>query len=360
MKICLLSQFPPHIGGVSSHSYLLSQELIARGDEVWVITYPHPHIKDCDGIQVQEAWAPPIKGLRGLFFFLSSFFKLMRMVRSQDLDLIHAHYILPPGLIAVLVGGLTRTPTAVTVHGSDLLIQGQRPPLKQVIRWVLERADHVMVVSKALKRKVLKLGINPQKVILTSNAVDMNRFSPYNSPPSDLHLDPHKTTLLFVGNLVPQKGVKYLLEGKKILDDHLTHDGAGREYELLIVGDGPLRKALERKMQEDDIKDVVFLGERRDVEKIMPSVDLFVLPSISEGFPISILESLASGVPVVATNVGGVVEIESGSIVQLVEPGQPEALTQAIMQMEEYISQKVVKKQAREKARKYAQIKIPY
>jgi glycosyltransferase involved in cell wall biosynthesis len=360
MKICLFGQFPPHIGGVSSHLFLLSQELLDRGDEVWVLTYPHPQMRDFNGIQVQSAWAPPVKGLRGLFFSVSSFFKLIRVVRNQKLDLIHAHYILPPGLIAVLVGSLMGIRTAVTVHGSDLFILAQKPLLKQITRWVLKKADYVMVVSEALDRKVQELGISPQKVKLTPNAVDVERFSPDNQLPPDVQLDSQKTTLLFVGNLVPQKGVKYLLEAKKILDNTLEPTGADSDFELIIVGDGPLRKDLERQVRDYDIKSVVFLGERRDVELIMPSTDLFILPSISEGFPITILESLASGIPVVATRVGGVEEIESGSVMMVVEPGQPEALAQAIKQMEEHGLTEEVRKKARETARKYAHIKIPY
>lgn len=365
MKICLLGQFPPHIGGVSSHVYLLSQELLARGDEVWVLTYPHPDIKDgnrndFNGIRVESAWAPQFKGLRGLFFSLSAFFKLIRMVHNQKLDLIHAHYILPPGLIAVLVGGLMGTRTAVTIHGSDLFLLAQKPLLKQITRWVLERTDYVMVVSKALERKVLELGISPQKVKFTTNAVDRDRFSPENPLPPDVHVDPHKITLLFVGNLVPQKGVKYLLEAKKLLDADLEMNKARNIFELIIVGDGPLKKGLERQVQENNIKNVVFLGERRDVAQIMPSADLFILPSISEGFPITILESLASGVPVVATRVGGVEEIESESVVTVVEPGQPEALTRAIKQLVEHESLEEVRERALTIAHKYSYIKIPY
>ncbi len=360
MKICLFGQFPPHVGGVSSHVYLLSQELLDREDEVWVLTYPHPLMKDTNGIQVQSAWAPQIKGLRGLFFSLSSFFKLIQMVRSHKMDIIHAHYILPPGLIAVLVGKLMGISTAVTVHGSDLFILAQKPILRQITSWVLDKADYTMVVSEALERKVKQLGVSPQKIYLTPNAVDMQRFSPHNQLPPDVQLDPHKTTLLFVGNLVPQKGVKYLLEAKKILDSDLEMKGAENDFELLIIGDGPLKNELQRQVQEDDIKNVTFLGERRDVELIMPSADLFILPSISEGFPITILESLASGVPVVATRVGGVMEIESESVVRLVEPSQPEALAQAIKEMEQPNSSKEIAKNACKIASKYAHIKIPY
>jgi L-malate glycosyltransferase len=360
MKICLFGQFPPHIGGVSSHVYLLSQELLDRGDEVWVLTYPHPHMKDVNGIRVQSAWAPPIKGLRGLFFSLSSFFKLIQMVRNYKLDIIHAHYSLPPGLIAVLVGSLMGTSTAVTVHGSDIFILAQKPILRQITRWVLNKADYTMVVSEALERKVKEMGVSPQKINLTPNAVDMQRFSPRNQLPNDMLLDPHKTTLLFVGNLVPQKGVKYLLEAKKILDSDQESEGAESDFELLIVGDGPLKNDLQRQVQEYGIKNVVFLGERRDVELIMPSADLFILPSISEGFPITILESLASGVPVVATRVGGVVEIESESVVRLVEPGQSEALARAIKEMVQPDSLKEAVKKACKIASAYAHIKIPY
>jgi glycosyltransferase involved in cell wall biosynthesis len=224
----------------------------------------------------------------------------------------------------------------------------------------MERADYVLVVSEAQKIKVQDLGINPQKVTLTPNAVDVEFFNPDNPLPPDVQLGPHKTTLLFVGNLVPQKGVKYLLEAKKILDNHPEHERADRDYELIIIGDGPLKNELVGQVQEEDIKNVLFLGERRDVEQIMPSADIFVLPSISEGFPITILESLASGVPVVATRVGGVEEIGEESVVRLVEPGKPEALAQAIIQMDKHATLKEVRTRACETARKYAHIKIPY
>ena len=353
MRVCLLGQYPPHIGGVSSHTYLLSRELIKRGDQVYVLTYPHTDVKDIDGVKVETALAPNIKGLRGLFFFISSFFKLIRMVRSINIELIHAHFLLPPGLIGVCVGSLLGKKTAVTAHGSDLMIQAKNPVLRSLIKFVLKKADYVLVVNQTLKDKVLELGINPDKVYLTPNAVDVEKFNPQNKKlPSDMNISPGKPVLLFVGNLVFQKGVKYLLEAKKLMKSNA---------ELVIVGDGPLRQELEMKVQNDDIHDVVFTGARRDVDKIMPSATVFVLPSISEGFPITILEAMASGLPVVATNVGGISEVMSEQVGIMVNPSSPTELASALDKiLENETLRNDMSGVAREHALKYSKVQIPY
>lgn len=355
MKICLLGQFPPHIGGVSSHSYLLSYELIKRGDDVYVLTYPHPEIKNTNypkNINVESAWTPPLKGLRGLVFLFSAFFKLNRMVSHYQIDLIHAHFILPPGLIAVLVGKFHDKKTAVTIHGSDIFIQAKKPLLKQLTRYVLNNTDYVLVVNEVIRKEVLKMDISPEKVYLTPNAVDTQKFNPQNQLPPDVAVNNNKPPILFVGNLVNQKGVKYLLEAKKQLES---------DAELLIVGDGPLKGELEQQVKESNIPGVVFLGARRDVELIMPSADLVVLPSISEGFPIIILESLSSGVPVVATGVGGVADIVKKDLGIVVEPADPEALSEAIDTLLK--NEKIrleMKGRCREAALKYGSMEIPY
>ena len=207
-----------------------------------------------------------------------------------------------------------------------------------------------MVVTETIRKEVLKMGISPEKVYLTPNAVDIHKFNPNHQLPPDVVIDNHKPTLLFVGNLVNQKGVKYLLEAKKQLES---------DAELLIVGDGPLKEELE--LQAKDISGVIFLGARRDVERIIPSADLLILPSISEGFPITLLESLASGVPVVATRVGGVRDIVKKEIGLVVEPADPKALSEAIDTLLKNNKLRLeMKGRCREAVLNYTSVKLPY
>jgi len=353
MKICILGHYPPHIGGVSSHTYLLSKQLRNRGDEVYVLTYPHPEVKNVDRIKVETAPTPNIKGFRGFFFFITATFKLMSMVRQYDINLIHAHYLIPPGLIGVIVGSILGKKTAVTAHGSDLLVQIKKPLLRPIIKFVLKRADYVLVVNQALKDNVLEMGITSDKVYVTSNAVDTHKFNPQNLElPLDIKLNSNKPTILFVGNLVPQKGVKYLLKAKKLMNI---------DAELLIVGDGPLRGALEDMVEKEGINNVVFTGARRDVEKIMPSAMVLVLPSVSEGFPITILEALSSGLPVVATRIGGISEVLDQKIGIIVNPSDPISLAEAVDKIIKNNELRgSMKLAARERALKYSSINIPY
>ena len=379
MNICLLGQFPPHIGGVSSHTYLLARELSKRGDKVYVLTYPfqdirdqvqvlenhikdqkgiseEPHIKDLDDITVETAFTVNIKGLRGFLFFISASFKLFSITRRYDIDLIHAHFLLPPGLIAVLVGRLTRKRVAVTVHGSDIFIQASKPLLGNLIKYVLKKADIIAVVDETVAEKIKELEIKgvSGKIKITPNAVDLEKFNPQNktSLPEEIGLNPQKPVILFVGNLVPQKGLMYLLEAKKQMKT---------PAQLVIVGDGPLRYELQEMVKKDKIEDVYFTGARRDVNQIMPTADIFILPSTSEGFPITLIEALASGLPAVATNVGGVKELVTPDVGYTVEPGDPNKLKESI---EEILNDdKKMSRMAEAaviKARKYGKLKVPY
>ncbi len=356
MKVCLLGHYPPHIGGVSSHTYQLSQELIKRGDTVIVLTYPHQDIHDIDGVHVETAPTINIKGLRGLIFFLTATLKLISITKKYDVDLIHAHYILPPGLIAIIANTITRRKTAVTVHGSDINILASNKFLRSIIKYVLKNTDYVAVVNENIKDKISELNVKELegKIKVTPNAVNVEKYNPKTGTTfiQDMNLNPDKPLILFVGNLVFQKGLKYLLEAKKILKT---------EAQLVIVGDGPLMMELKEVVEKKDIKDVFFTGARYDVNKIMPAADVFVLPSITEGFPITLLEALSTGLPAVATNVGGIPSLITSEVGLLVEPGDPAALAEALNEMliNDELRQKM-SNNARMKTLKYATLEIPY
>lgn len=356
MNICLLGQFPPHIGGVSAHTYLLSRELVKRGDEVHVLTYPHHDIEDVDGIHVETAPTVNIRGLRGFLFLISATVKLLSMVRKYRIDLIHAHFLIPPGLIAVLVGGITGKKVAVTVHGSDIFIQSSNPILRPIIKYVLKKADYVAVVNETIKEQILELGIKDisGKIKVTPNAVDLEKFNPQikSDFPEKLGLNPQKMVVLFVGNLVPQKGLRYLLDAKKQMKT---------PAELVIVGDGPLMAELQERVKTEEIGDVHFTGARRDVEQIMPAADVFVLPSISEGFPITLLEAFASGLPAVATDLGGIKELVTLDVGLLVKPEDPATLGEAMDKiLQDTELRHNMAEEAPVKAKNYGCLGIPY
>lgn len=356
MNICLLGQFPPHIGGVSSHTYKLARELTKRGDKVYVLTYPHPDVKDIDGISVETAFTVNIKGLRGILFFISALFKLYFITGKYDIDIIHAHFLIPPGLIAVLAGRLTRRKVVVTVHGSDIFMQASNPLLRKLIKYVLRKADIIAVVDETIKDKITELHLEDvnEKIHLTPNAVDLWKFNPQNKSnfKDEIGLNTKKPVILFVGNLVAQKGLKYLLEAKK----HLKYPA-----HLVIVGDGPLRGELEETVKTNEIEDVYFTGARRDINQIMPSADIFILPSISEGFPITLIEALASGLPAVATDVGGVKELITPDVGFIVKPRDPQAIKEAIDKlMEDTDMKSQMAQKAVIKARNYGTLQVPY
>ena len=356
MKICMVGHFPPHLGGISSYTYLLSRELVNRGDEVCVLTYPHENIDDIENIPVFTAPTVNIKGIRGFLFSISATFKLLRMVRKYKIDLIHAHYVMPPGLIAVICSMFSGAKTAITIHGSDIFVLAHKPILKSIIKFILKRSDYVFVVSDSLKDNALKLGIDglENKLSITYNAVDVERFRPdiTSTLKKEIHIDSQKPIVLFVGNLVWQKGVEYLIRAKEFLNV---------DAEIVIVGDGPLLEELKGIVEFEKMDGITFTGARNDIENIMPAADIFVLPSLSEGRPTVILEAMASGLPVVATNVGGIPEIVTEKTGILVNPEDSVGLAESI---DKILQDKKLKEKmgnaAREHVMKYARIEIPY
>ena len=168
------------------------------------------------------------------------------------------------------------------------------------------------------------------KVTCIHNAIDVDRVRvtrDLRELRRELGLDPHDFVIGAVGRLMPVKGVEIFLQAARMLKDR------GRSAKFLVAGDGPLASALQSLAREIGLADDVrFLGHRKDSHDILGLLDLFVLPSLSEGIPLVLLEALALSRPVVATNVGGIPEVvEDGRSGVLVPAGRPDELARGCL-----------------------------
>lgn len=356
MKIAMVGQFPPHVGGVGVHIHTLSKKLVDEGHEVYVITYPHKEIKDIDGIHVIGTKGLNIPGVRGLMFKKNAKKALETLLENEDIDIIHGHYLFPAGAAAVEIGREHGIKTYVTAHGSDMFeLYKSQPLMRSTIRKVLHDADGVFAVSNALRHEIIATGVEgiSDKTKLSWNAVDINKFSnkENNSFKKENNLE-DKPIVLFVGNLIKRKNVDSLLEAKKI---------SNADYYLVIVGDGPLYKKLSKKVEDENIRDVLFTGSRNDVENIIPSCDVLVLPSFSESFGLVLIEALACGKSVIGSDVGGISEIINENVGMLVNPNKISSIAKAIDNMinDENLRQ-VLSMNARSRAKDFSQVIIPY
>ena len=376
MKIAMVGQFPPHIGGVGVHINSLSKELLKNGEEVFVITYPHKDIKnevnkdymDNNGIKVIGTRGINIPGLRSLFYVLFGTINLIRIVRKYNIDIIHGHYLYPAGLIAVLGGMFTKKKVYVTSHGSDMFcLYPQHKFMRPIIRFVLKRVDVVLAVSESLKEEILKTNIPniEKKVRLNWNTVDINEFkianndsdhhsknnSNYNFK-NELNIPKDKPIILFVGNIIKRKNVATIIDAKKQLKSGCV---------LVVVGDGPLLNSLKEKVKVENVEDVIFTGARNDIANVIQSSDLLILPSYSESFGLVLIEALACGKPVIGSNVGGIKEIITDDVGLLVEPTDSKGLANSI---DLILSDKKLREKfqsnARDRAMDFSEVDIPY
>lgn len=356
MKIAMVGQFPPHVGGVGVHIHTLSKELVKQGHEVYVITYPHKDIKDIDGIHVIGTRGLNIPGVRGLMFKLNAKKALEELLEKEDIDIIHGHYLFPAGAAAVEVGNKHGIKTYVTAHGSDMFeVYKKQPLMRPTIKKVLRSADVVFAVSNALRHEIIATGVNgiSDKTKLSWNSVDIDKFSnkSNDSFKKEYNLS-DKPIVLFVGNLIKRKNVDSLLEAKKI---------ANSDYYLVVVGDGPLFKKLKKKVEDENIRDVIFTGSRDDVENIIPSCDLLVLPSFSESFGLVLIEALACGKPVIGSDVGGITEIITDDVGLLVDPNKIPSIARAIDNLvNDEDLRHILALNSRNRALDFSKVDIPY
>ena len=356
MKIAMVGQFPPHVGGVGVHIHTLSKELVSQGHEVYVITYPHKDIKDIDGIHVIGTSGLNIPGVRGLMFKVNAKKALKNLLKEVDIDIIHGHYLFPAGAAAVEVGKEMGIKTYVTAHGSDMFeLYKSQPLMRPSIRKIFHDADVVLAVSNALRHEIIATGVEgiASKTRLSWNSVDIDKFStkPNDSFRKENNLE-DKPIVLFVGNLIKRKNVDSILEAKKI---------ANSDYYLVVVGDGPLYNKLKKKVEEENIRDVIFTGSRNDVEDIIPSCDVLILPSYSESFGLVLIEALACGKPVIGSNVGGITEIITEDVGLLVNPKKVSSIAGAIDKMindEDF--RQILSMNARNRAIDFSKVSIPY
>ena len=246
-------------------------------------------------------------------------FELVRLCRRLRPDIVHAHSS-KVGVLGRLAAWLAHVPVRVyTVHGWSFAAYDGLPG--RVYLW-LERlmrplTTAVVCVSEATRGQgVAARACDDARTVVIHNAVEVDSFGPRaesTGPPR----------ILSIGRLAYPKDFVTLLAALARLD---------ADYRLSLVGDGPDAAEVAAALEAQGLSDrVELLGARENVSELLARADLFVLSSRSEGFPVSILEAMAAGLPVVATDVGGVAEaVLDGETGILVPPADPEALAAAL------------------------------
>jgi teichuronic acid biosynthesis glycosyltransferase TuaC len=248
--------------------------------------------------------------LYGMQMFLSVLPTVKKIRHDFDFDLIDAHYVYPDGFAAVLLGRMLGKPVVVSARGSDINLYAELPLIRRLLRYTLQRSDKLIAVCLALKEAMMRLGIPAEKIAVVPNGVDLEKFSPI---PKDqarrrLGLSQEKKIILSVGGLIPRKGFDLLIKALRMVIDEYP----GRDLQLVIVGEGTHRKALESLVYALGLEKSVYLPGavgHQEISLWYSAADLFCLASSREGWPNVLLEALACGTPVVATAVWGVPEI---------------------------------------------------
>jgi teichuronic acid biosynthesis glycosyltransferase TuaC len=228
---------------------------------------------------------------------------LRRQIREgRDFDLIDAHYFYPDGVAAVLLGRALNRRVVITARGDDLDLISTYAVPRWWIKDAARRAAGLITVSSGLKRRLAALGTAPHRVHMLRNGVDLAVFRPCDRDAARRGLGFTRPTLLAVGNLVPKKRHGLIVEALARMEG----------VDLAIVGDGPERPRIEALAGRLGVSDRVrFLGRQpqESLPRIYSAADLLIHPSLREGWPNVLLESMACGTAVVVANFDGVGDI---------------------------------------------------
>jgi glycosyltransferase involved in cell wall biosynthesis len=327
MKI-LHANFHKGWGGQSNRILIVSKELQKKGHEV-IISAPaesellkranNEGIKGFDGARFRRGFAP--------FSLYNDIIKIRSLIEKERFDIIHTHGSQDSWAAALAMSFVKNRPILIRTKHNIFPIKDHAAN-----RWLYGKAtDKIICISRAIcDYCVAKPYIAPEKLTLIHSAVDGEKFERGNRDRfrTEWKLE-GKFAAGITGRLCQEKGHRVLFQAVREIRDRIP------ELMLLVVGTGNLYQKLKEYAREQGIADrVVFTGFRKDIPDVLSGLDLFLMPSLSEGLGTAVLEAAAAGLPIIASNIGGIPDIiESGKNGLLVPSGKPGALAEGIFSL---------------------------
>lgn len=257
--------------------------------------------------------------------FIPRHIALKKLVKKIQPDLIHAHFIAKYGFH---LPGLARCPAIVSAWGDDILVLPKKSRLiNYYTKKVLENADFVYAVSKNIREHILEdFAIPEGKIRYLPFGIDTDLFS----PPSIQRKDSSRGIEIF-----SNRGFFPVYDNNTLIRGFSLAYQKNKDIRLTLKGDGPLEQSVKALVSRLGLTGVITFREKTNYTEVPAdyrSADIFITTSISDGTPVSILEAMASGLPCIATKVGGIPEwIEDGKTGLLITPGSPDEVAKAIL-----------------------------
>lgn len=301
----------PTFGGSGVVATELGKELALKGHEVHFITYSFPvrlgSFKTNIFYHEVSVNDYPLFDYPPYELVLSS--KLVDVVEHEKLDLLHVHYAIPHASAAYMARSILKKkgikiPYITTLHGTDITLVGKDPSFESVITFAINESDAVTAVSESLRQDTYDSFKIDNGIEVIPNFIRMERYNKEkNMELRRRYAQDNERIICHISNFRPVKRIDDILHVFKKVNEEIPS-------KLLLVGDGPERYRLESKCRELGIcGKTKYLGKLRDTSEVLAISDLYMLTSEKESFGVSALEAMASGVPVISSNTGGLPEV---------------------------------------------------
>lgn len=352
----------PTFGGSGVVATELGKELALEGHEVHFITYDLPVRFDhfISNLHYHEVRVSdyPLFDYQPYELVLAS--RMVDVVKHEGLDLLHVHYAIPHASAAYMAREILRSqgieiPFITTLHGTDITLVGKDASFEPVITFAINQSDAVTAVSESLKQDTYRHFNITRDIDVIPNFIDLSRYEGCITEGVVKAFAPNgERILMHASNFRPVKRVEDVVrvfsEVRKVVPS-----------KLLLAGDGPDRPKIEALCRElGTCKDVHFLGKLKNIEEVYSVADVFLLPSETESFGLAALEAMASRVPVISSNTGGIPEInvhgETGFLSNVGDVSDMASNTLKLLQNPELM--KSMKNGAFEKAKTFSKSSI--
>jgi len=311
-------------------------------DGMEVFRFPYFYPKKYQKLAYNGGIIPNIKKsnlskLQIPFLVLCELFYAYKIIKSEKIDIIHSHWVIPNGLVGAAFKKIYGIKHVTTAHAGDVFTIRNSLILRRITRCIFRNSDAITANSEYTKKIILSIdNTMDHKVKIIPMGVDTSRFSPKSRSDLKKSFD-SEYLILSVGRLVDKKGIEYLIESMKyVIKRHPN-------IKLIIGGSGPERERLEKLSENLNIENnIVFVGyiSSQDLPKYYASSDIFILPSIitkendTEGLGVVLLEAMASGTPVVGSNIGGITDIIADGVNGfLSNPGDSKSIADKILKI---------------------------